>query len=547
MKDKPWLAHYDRGVNETLEYRNVPLHIFMDEIAETDPNLICTIFQDSTITYGEMRLAADAFAAGLHHRGICKGQRVGLLLPNSPQFVLAFYGILKAGAIVVAMNPQYKQRELAFQLQDAGVELVLALEEYRLVLESARRNTVVREIIYTHLKDAFSISDVVLKNAQSGASDFLKFLANFAGELLPLVQVHAEDPAIFQYSGGTTGIPKGAIGLHRNLVANTTQFRNWLHGLEQNGEVVLCAIPLFHVYGMVIAMSMGIALGAKLVLIPNPRDVQEVLRNIDNYQATLFPGVPNMYHSINQYPDVVAGKYNLRTIKACISGSAPLLRETKERFEQLTGGKLIEGYGLSEAPTATHCNPMFGENRVGSIGLPLPDVDCCIVDLDSGDRVLNPGEVGELVIKGPQIMDAYHNMPEETAQTLRNGWLHTGDIARMDADGYFYLIDRKKELIKIGGLQVWPREIEEVIASHPKVLEVGVAGVPHPTRVEIVKAWLVLRPGEYMTAGEVKDWCEEQLAGFKVPSEVEFRSSLPRTSVGKLLRRELIREHIEKK
>jgi long-chain acyl-CoA synthetase len=545
MSEKPWLAYYDPGVKGTLDYRDVPLYVFLDEVANLAPDIICTIFQDTVIHYGDMRRAVDAFSAALHVAGIRKGQRVGLLLPNTPQFVLAFYAILKAGGIVVAMNPQYKQRELSFQMQDAGVEVVVALDSYRQVLEEARKNSYVRDIIYSKFGDAFSIPAVVTEGASPGSSDFLRLLADFAGAPPPTVDICAESPAIFQYSGGTTGTPKGAVGLHRNLVANTLQFRSWLHGLEQNKEVVLCAIPLFHVYGMVIAMSMGIALGAKLVLVPNPRDIQEVLRNIDRYQATLFPGVPNMYHSINQHPDVVVGKYNLRTIKACISGSAPLLREVKDRFEVLTGGKLLEGYGLSEAPTATHCNPMFGENRVGSIGLPLPDVDCRIVDLETGKHNVDLGEAGELVIKGPQVMHSYHHMPDETAQTLRDGWLFTGDIARMDAEGYFYLIDRKKELIKIGGLQVWPREIEEVIAAHPKVLEVGAAGVPHPTRVEIVKAWVVLRPGEKMTSDEVKEWCEENLASFKVPSEIEFRSALPRTIVGKLLRRELIREHMQ--
>jgi long-chain acyl-CoA synthetase len=545
MNNKPWLEHYDRGVESSLEYRETPLFTFLDEVASANPALVCTTFQDNSITYGDMHLATDSFAAALFHIGIRKGDRVGLLLPNCPQFVLAFYGILKAGGVVVAMNPQYKQRELSFQLQNAGVKVVVALNTYHEVIEDACKNSSVREIIYTALDDAFSIPAAVLKKNHESKSDLIILLQNHAGQSRMQIDVGADDPAIFQYSGGTTGIPKAAVGLHRNLVANTIQFRNWLHGMEQNHEIVLCAIPLFHVYGMVIAMSMGIALGSRLLLIPNPRDVQDVLQNIDRYGATLFPGVPNMYHNINQHPDVKAGKYNLRTIKACISGSAPLLREIKDRFEQLTGGKLIEGYGLSEAPTATHCNPMFGVNRAGSIGLPLPDVDCRIVDLEKGEKDLDWGEVGELVVRGPQVMHSYHDMPDETQQTLRNGWLYTGDIARMDKDGYFYLIDRKKELIKIGGLQVWPREIEEVIASYPKVLEVGVAGVPHPTRVEIVKAWVVLRSGETMTIKEVKDWCEENLATFKVPEEVEFRTTLPRTLVGKLLRRELIREHLE--
>jgi long-chain acyl-CoA synthetase len=280
-------------------------------------------------------------------------------------------------------------------------------------------------------------------------------------------------------------------------------------------------------------------------MVPNPRDLKDVLENIQKYKATLFPGVPAMYNGINNYPDVAAGKYDLSSIKACISGSAPLLLETKLRFEELTGGKLFEGYGLSEAPTATHCNPLFGENRTGSIGLPLPDVECRIISLDDEMTVLEPNEIGELILRGPQIMHGYYNMPTETGNTLREGWLYTGDIARMDEDGYFYIVDRKKELIKPGGYQVWPREVEEVIALNPKVLDVGVAGIPDPYRGETVKAWVVVKPGETLTEGELKEWCREKLATYKVPTHIEFRSELPKTTVGKILRRELIRQHKE--
>jgi len=280
-------------------------------------------------------------------------------------------------------------------------------------------------------------------------------------------------------------------------------------------------------------------------MVPNPRDLNDLLENIQKYKATILPGVPTLYNAINNHPDVLAGKYNLSTVKACISGSAPLLRDTKEKFEALTGGVVFEGFGLSEAPTATHCNPLLGENRTGSIGLPLPDVDARIINLDDEVTVMPTGEVGELVIKGPQVFKGYHNMTTETTNALREGWLYTGDIARMDEDGYFYIVDRKKELIKPGGYQVWPREVEEVIASNPFVLDVGVAGIPDPYRGETVKAWVVVKPGEELSEQEVKDWCKERLAKYKVPTEVEFRSELPKTTVGKILRRELVREHKE--
>jgi long-chain acyl-CoA synthetase len=361
----------------------------------------------------------------------------------------------------------------------------------------------------------------------------------------PDVEVGPDDIAVFQYSGGTTGTPKAAIAMHRNLVANTLQIKAWFHVAELGREVVLMAIPLYHVYGMVAGMNLALAIGASLVMVPDARDIKDSLDNIQKYKATLFPAVPALYNAINNWPDVEAGNYDLGSIKACISGSAPLLRETKERFEALTGGVLFEGFGLSEAPTATHCNPMLGENRIGSIGLPLPDVEARIISLDDEETVLPVGEIGELVIKGPQVFKGYYNMPTETNNTLRGEWLYTGDIARMDEQGYFYIVDRKKELMKPGGFQVWPREVEEAIKDHPKVLEVGVAGVPDPYRGETVKAWVVPKAGEEIDGEEIRDWCKERLAKYKVPTEVEFRDELPKTTVGKILRRELVKEHKE--
>jgi long-chain acyl-CoA synthetase len=315
--------------------------------------------------------------------------------------------------------------------------------------------------------------------------------------------------------------------------------------IEMGAEVVLVAIPLFHVYGLVAGMSFGISTAATLIIVVDPRDMSDILGSIRKYRPTLYPGVPAMYNSINNHPQVIAGKVDASSIKACISGSAPLLLSTKDRFEELTGGKLVEGYGLSEAPTATHCNPLNGENRKGSIGLPLPDVDAKIVSVEDGLSVMPPGEIGELIIKSPNVMAGYHNMPTETKNVLRDGWLYTGDIARMDEDGYFYIVDRKKELIKPGGYQVWPREVEEVIAGHPKVIDVGVAGIPDAHRGETVKAWVVLKPGEEATVEELRSWCKDRLAAFKVPTQFEFREELPRTTQGKILRRELVRQEAE--
>jgi long-chain acyl-CoA synthetase len=533
------------------------LYYFLEDSAGKYPDSACTIFKGATITYKEMNELTDRFAAGLAELGVKKGDRVGLFLLNTPQFVISYFGALKLGAVVVAINPLYSPREIEHQVNDAGVEVMVVMSNFYQTIKSVQPKTSIHQLVVTNIKDylppllAFLFTLTKEKKGgfrveiAEGDVWFKDLIERHRPEDRPQVEVGPDDIALFQYSGGTTGISKGAVALHRNLVANTLQILSWMPDAQKGKEVVLMAIPLFHVYGMVAGMNFGLAAGASLVMIPNPRDLKDVLTSIQKYKASIFPGVPTMYNAINNHPDVLAGKYDLSSIKGCISGSAPLMRETKEKFEQLTGGKLVEGYGLSEAPTATHCNPMNGEIRTGSIGLPMPDVDARIVSLEDGKTVLPPGEMGELVIKGPQVMKGYHNMPTETANTLRDGWLYTGDIAKMDEDGYFYIVDRKKELIKPGGFQVWPREVEEVIQEHPSVLEVGVAGIPDPYRGETVKAWVVLRPGETLTEDEIKDWCRERLAKYKVPTQVEFRQELPKTTVGKILRRELVRQHKE--
>jgi long-chain acyl-CoA synthetase len=557
MGERPWLKHYDEGVPTHIDYPQVPLYYFLEESARKYPDKPVTIFKGAAISYREMSQLTDRLAAGLADVGVKKGDRVGIFMPNTPQFVQAYFAVLKLGGVVVATNPLYTQREIEHQVNDAGVEVMLVMSNFYNLIKQTQPNTKIRKVVVTNIKEALPpVLSFLFGLTQEKKSGFRvqlaegdvwmkDLIARHKPEDRPKVEVGPEDIALFQYSGGTTGVSKGAVALHRNLVANSLEMRYWISSAKDGEETVLMAIPLFHVYGMVAGMNFGLACGASLVMIPNPRDLKDVLGSIQKYKPTIFPGVPTLYNAINNHPDVLAGKYNLSSIKACISGSAPLMRETKEKFEALTGGKLFEGFGLSEAPTATHCNPMFGENRSGSIGLPLPDVDVRIVSLDDGVTDLQPGEIGELVIKGPQVMKGYHNMPTETSNALRDGWLFTGDIARMDEDGYFYIVDRKKELIKPGGYQVWPREVEEVIMENPKVLEVGVAGVPDPYRGETVKAWVVLKPGETATEEDIRTWCKERMAKFKVPTLVEFRSELPKTTVGKILRRELIRQDRE--
>ncbi|HSF81428.1 MAG TPA: long-chain fatty acid--CoA ligase [Anaerolineales bacterium] len=558
MDEQPWLNNYDEGVPQHIEIPRVSLFTLLEETAKKYPDSPCTIFKGAKISYREMNEITSRLAAGLSNLGVKKGDRVGIFMPNTPQFVMAFFAVLKIGGVIVATNPLYSPREIEHQLNDASIQVMIVMSNFYNLIKEVQPKTHVRTVVVSNLKEALPpilgfLFTLTGKEKKGGFSVQLAegdhwmqdLLNGYKPEDQPKVTIEPDDVALFQYSGGTTGVSKGAIATHYNLVANALQIRHWMVNAEEGKEIVLMAIPLFHVYGLVAGMCFAIRTGASMVMVPNPRDLKDVLENIQKYKATIFPGVPTLYNAINNHPDVLAGKYNLGTIKACISGSAPLMRETKEKFEALTGGVVFEGYGLSEAPTATHCNPLLGENRTGSIGMPLPDVDARIISLDDEVTVLVSGEVGELVIKGPQVFKGYHNMPTESANALREGWLYTGDIARMDEDGYFYIVDRKKELIKPGGYQVWPREVEEVISDHPKVLEVGVAGIPDPYRGETVKAWVVVKPGESLTEEEVREWCKERMAKFKVPTHVEFRNELPKTTVGKILRRELVRQHKE--
>jgi long-chain acyl-CoA synthetase len=557
MTSRPWLSHYDPGVPPHLVYPELPVFHFLDEAARLCPERLCLIFKGEKQTYREVSIQTDRLAAALAGLRILKGDRLGIFMPNCPEFVLAYFAILKAGAVVVAINPLYTPPEIAHQVNDAGLSTLFCAGSLYERLKAAQPETNILRVIVAgeatpqsgdlHFNDLLVppthpqrkvTKEEHLTSGPSGTSSSSDS-SGPSDSLTSTPQISPDDIALFQYTGGTTGVAKAAMARHRNLVANALQFKAWMSTLEEEKETFLLALPVYHIYGMVCGMLLGMALRASLVITPDPRDISDLLSAIQKYRVTYFPAAPTLYNAINNAPAVSAGKIDLSSIKACISGSAPLMKQTKEKFEGLTGGRIVEGYGLSEAPTATHCNPLRGENRLGSIGLPLPDVDARIVSLADGETELPTNAAGELVIRSPQVMLGYHNMPMETEIALREGWLHTGDIARMDADGYFYILDRKKDLIKPGGMEVWPREVEEVISTHPGVVEVAVAGIPDDYRGETVKAWVVLKTGQVLSASDLQVWCRERLAPFKVPTQVEFRTGLPKSSVGKVLKREL--------
>ncbi len=531
---KPWLSHYDEGVPAEIELPEISLVDVFKTAVTRYGDATCLICRDVSMTYNTVDDLSDRMARFLLSQGLQKGDRVGIFLPNTPEFVISYYGTLKAGGVVMAINPAFRPSELKRQAAESGIRfLILPGSDYQQI-KGVQPETGIQQFIFIGEDDGQLLDDdltwdAMLKDNAQGTA-----LNCSAGP---------NDPAVFQYSGGTTGTPKCAIGLHCNLVANVLQFSHWLVNTRPGEETVLVAIPIYHVYGMVLGMNLSVWMGGRMVLIPDPRDLVGLLEAIQKYQATVFPGVPSLYAAINRFPAVIEGKYDLSSIKACISGSTTLPLKVKQAFEALTNGHLVEGYGLSEAPTATHCNPILGENRDGSIGLPLPGVECKIVDLEQGTRSVGADEAGELIIRGPQIMAGYNDQPEETKLVLRDGWLYTGDVARMDSDGYFYLVDRKKDVIKVGGFQVWPKEIEAVLMSHPKVSEAAVAGVLDDEGTEVAKAWIVLKTGEIVTEDELRMFCTNDLTRYKIPKYFEFREGLPRTTVGKVLRRVLAEEH----
>lgn len=535
MERKYGFHHYPESVAVDVKIPDWSLPRMLEETVARFPNQEAMSFYGHTTSYEELLQASRAFAVALQQQGLKQGDRVALMLPNCPQFVISYYGILTAGGIVTQINPMLVERELEHILNDSGAETLVVLDTLysRVQAIRQRQTTSLRHVVVVSLQTStHSFAP------DTTFSDFLK--RGFGQNPLPVTIHPAEDVAILQYTGGTTGRSKGAMLTHRNLVANVIQsFEFFKSELLPGQERCLTVIPLFHVFGMTSCMNLTIYLGSSLVLLPR-FEIQEVLETIQREKPTFFPGVPTMYVALTHYPGVEA--YGINSIRTCNSGSAPMPVELLKEFERKTGAKILEGYGLSEASPTTHCNPPFAERKPGSVGIGFPSTEYKIVDSVTGNQEVPLGEVGELVVRGPQVMKGYWNMPEETAGALRDGWLYTGDIARMDESGYVYIVDRKKDLIIASGYNIYPREVEEVIYEHPGVKEAAVVGVPDSYRGETVKAFIVLKEGVQVTAQEISDFCKANLAPYKVPKLIEFRTELPKSSVGKVLRRTLRQE-----
>jgi long-chain acyl-CoA synthetase len=558
----PWLAHYDEGVPHTLApYPNRTLLDYFADAVRKHPDVPALIFKGTRVSYRQLDEESTAFAAALQDLGVGRGDRVALLLPNCPQFFVAEIGAWKAGAIVAPLNPIYTEQELEGPLREHSVHTIVTLTRFYDRIQRLQQRTGVQQIVVTNIKEYFPpllrlLFTLLRENKDGdrvaiapGHHAYAALLRQHRGRRPQSDPVTPDDPAVLLMSGGTTGSPKGVLGTHRAYAVTGLQIQAWTGAIIGEADTrVLLPLPMFHVYANVGVQAHCFVSSNTLILVPNPRDLKDLLKTIRTEKPNFVNGVPTLYVAMLNDPDVKAGKIDFRSIKICFCGAAALLADTRERFEKLTGGRIVEGYSLTEAMMALCVNPVNGINKAGSVGLPLPDVRVRIVDGEEGTRQLAAGEVGEICFSGAQLMVGFWNRPEETSGVLRDHvepyggtirWLHTGDLGYLDSDGYLFIVDRKKDLIKTSGFQVWPREVEEALAKHPAVQEVGVAGIPDERRGEAVRAWVVLRGGQAATEEELRAFCRQSLAPYKVPGSVVFRDSLPKTMIGKVLRRAL--------
>lgn len=551
-----WIDHYDCEVSPKLDYELGSLFDLLERSVANYPDRPAIIFNNWTVSYKKLKTLVDYTAANLKKSGVKAGDRVAIMLPNCPQTMISYWACLKIGAVVVMTNPLYMEKELLHHFNDSGAKTLITLNLLWKRIDALRPRLHLKRIFITSIADCLRFPLDVLYTIKSRREHKLPSIPFDHSGIMPWKNLlkrttpeppHPIDPktdlAMLQYTGGTTGISKGVMLTHANMLYNAQQCRAILHSIKETGEVMLGLLPFFHIYGLTVCVNLGTIIGATIV--PMARFVPlDVLKTIHKTRPTIFPCAPSIFIALLQQKNLE--KYDLSSVQYCISGSAPMPVPVLEKFNKLTGARIVEGYGLTEASPVTHFNPLRGKSKNGSIGLPFPDTDAVIVDMEVGSVPLPPGKIGELVVRGPQVMQGYWNRPDETASMLRNGWLYTGDIAYMDEEGYFFIVDRKKDLIITGGYNVYPREIDEVLHEHPAVKEAVSVGISHKTRGEIIKAYIVLKDGHELTKADILGYCKEKLANYKVPKQVEFRDELPKSIVGKVLRR-VIREEEERK